>query len=58
MHEEEEVTELPLGRKKEEYVKAEYAVYSVKSEHEKWWMMKSEYSAAWWKMKLEYAVNP
>jgi hypothetical protein len=31
MHEEEEeVTELPLGRMKSEYVKFEYEVYSVK----------------------------
>jgi hypothetical protein len=39
MHEEEVVTELLPGRMKSEYVKAEYEVYSVKSE---WWMMKSE----------------
>jgi hypothetical protein len=42
MHEEEEVTELPLGRMKAEYVKWEYEVYSVKWEYEEWWMMKSE----------------
>jgi hypothetical protein len=49
MHEE-EVTELPPGRMKSEYVKSEYEVYSVKSEYEKWWMMKSEHE--------ESSVNP
>ncbi|MCI77905.1 hypothetical protein A2U01_0099175, partial [Trifolium medium] len=52
-----EVTELPPGTMKAEYVKSAYEVWMVKSEYEEWWMVKSECEASS-TMKLEFAVNP